>query len=213
MKTNRRFFRYLNLLLFFTGLTFMTSWLPFLRGLLDGPSYEWGSSFLGKQFSGSGTGGDYYYVLINVVTGLFLLASFYWIRQRWVFYSLLIVWYGSMIANAFYEVFAGQGYMFHGDTLNIHLNLAYVILPVMVLAGVLAGYVILKDKGTTFRAIRTKKNSYWLAALLLPIPFQYFLLSGGEPHGLTDQIGVVLALLQVVFLYKPFKAYRLVGEG
>lgn len=213
MKTNRRFFRNLNLLLFFTGLTFMTSWLPFLRGLLDGPSYEWGSSFFGKQFSGAGTGGDYYYILMNVVAGLLLMVSFYWIRQRWVFYGLLIVWYGSMIANAFYEVLAGQGYMFHGDTLNIHLNLAYVILPIMILAGVLAGYVIHKDSGIRFQANWVKKNGYWLAALLLPLPFQYFLLSGGEPHGLTDQIGVVLALLQVVFLYKPFKAYRLVGEG
>ncbi len=213
MKTNRRFFRLLTLLLFFTGLTFMTSWLPFLRGIMDGPSYEWGSSFFGLKFSGTGTDGDFYYILINVIVGLLLMYSFYWIRQRWVFYGLLIFWYGSMIGNTFYEVFSGQGFMFHGDTLNIHLNLAYVILPIMILAGYLAGYVIMKDRRISFQAAWTRKNNYWLAALLLPIPFQYFLLSGGEPHGQTDQIGVILALLQVIFLYKPFKGYRLVEGG
>lgn len=207
MDTRRRYFRSLNLLLFFTGLTFATSWLPLLRGLMDGESYSWGTTFLGKTFSGSGAGGDFYYVVLNALLGLFLLCSFYWVRQRLIFYLLLVLWYGSIIANAFYEVGYGEGYYFHGDTLGIHVNLSYVIIPFVLFLGFLAVKVIKKDRKNRFRARWIVKNTYWLAALLLPIFPQYLLFSGGEPHGITDQIGVLLALLQLLMVAFPLKAY------
>jgi hypothetical protein len=207
MDTNGSFFRSLNVLLFLTGLTYATTWLPFVRGLMDGESYSWGNSLLGVSFSGSGIGGDFYYIVINTVLGILLMFSFYWVRQRLLFYTLLIVWHGSMIANAFYEVFAGQGYYFHGDTLGLHLNLSYVILPFMVLVGSLAVLIIVRDRKVYFKAGWTKKNNYWLMMLLIPLPVQYFLLSAGDPHGTTDQAGVTLALLQVLLVSRPLKAY------
>lgn len=207
MKTDRRFFKYLNLLLFFTGLTFVTTWLPFLRGILDGNSYIWGTTLFGVRFSGTGLEGDFYYVIGNTVIGFLLLYSFYWTRKRMLFYALLCLWYGSMIANAFYEVFLGEGYVFHGDTLDIHLDLSYIVIPLMIALAVLVILVIRKDLRMKFKPIWTRKNRLWLLILTLPLAAQYFLLGSGEPHGSTDQIGVIISLLQVVFLCMPFKAF------
>jgi hypothetical protein len=209
METDNKnqFYRKLNLLLILTSLTFATSWLPFIRGISDGVSYQWGTSLFGEFFYGNGIGGDFYYVVVNVLIFLALMYTFYWIKNRTIFYLLLLVWYGSMIANSFYEVFLGEGYMFHGDTMNIHLDLSYAILPLMIMLGVFVLHVVFEDRKHSFTAKRHKKNKVWAICLLLPIPFQAVLFYMGEPHGITDKIGVIIALLQVVLVWTAFKAY------
>lgn len=201
------FFKRLNLLLILTSLTFATSWLPFIRGIADGESYQWGTNFFGKVFYGKGIGGDFYYVALNVFICLLLLYSFYWIKNRIVFYTLLVVWYGSMIGNSFYEVFLGDGYMFHGDTLNVHLDLSFIIIPFMIVMGALVVKVILEDRKYSFITKGTKKNKFWAILLLTPIPIQVVLFAMGEPHGITDKIGVIIALLQVALVWTAFKGY------
>ena len=39
-------------------LTFITGWLPFVRGVMDGPTYQWGGGLFAWNFSGAGPGGD-----------------------------------------------------------------------------------------------------------------------------------------------------------
>lgn len=214
MKTtkNRHFFKKLNFLLILTSFSFATSWLPFIRGIADGESYQWGTSLFGNVFYGKGMTGDFYYVVLNVIIGLMLMYSFYWIKNRIAFYLLLILWYGGMIANSFFEVFAGDGYMFHGDTLNVHLDLSFIIIPLMIVMGVLVVYVILEDLKYSFVAKGTKKNKFWAILLLTPIPFQAVLFFMGEPHGLTDRIGVIIALLQVALAWTAFKAYDVMEQ-
>jgi hypothetical protein len=206
------FFKRLNLLLILTSLTFATSWLPFIRGIADGESYHWGTSLFGNVFYGKGTGGDFYYVAINVFLCLLLMYFFYWIKNRKVFYSLLVLWYGSMIGNSFFEVFAGDGYMFHGDTLNVHLDLSFIIIPFMIVMGALVVKVILEDLNHSFVAKGTKKNKFWAILLLAPIPVQIVLFYMGEPHGITDKIGVIIALLQVALAWTAFKGYNIIEE-
>lgn len=205
-------FKRLNLLLILTSLTFATSWLPFIRGIADGESYHWGTSLFGNVFYGKGTGGDFYYVAINVFLCLLLMYFFYWIKNRKVFYSLLVLWYGSMIGNSFFEVFAGDGYMFHGDTLNVHLDLSFIIIPFMIVMGALVVKVILEDLNHSFVAKGTKKNKFWAILLLAPIPVQIVLFYMGEPHGITDKIGVIIALLQVALAWTAFKGYNIIEE-
>ncbi len=209
---NRHFFKKLNFLLILTSFTFATSWLPFIRGIADGESYQWGSSLFGNALYGKGISGDFYYVVLNVIIGLMLMYSFYWIKNRIAFYLLLILWYGSMIANSFYEVFAGDGYMFHGDTLNVHLDLSFIIIPLMIVMGALVGHVILEDRKYSFVVKGTKKNKFWAILLLFPIPVQAVLFSMGEPHGITDRIGVIIALLQVALAWTAFKAYEVIKQ-
>ncbi|WP_019670540.1 hypothetical protein [Eudoraea adriatica] len=209
---NGYFFKKLKFLLILTSFTFATSWLPFIRGIADGESYQWGASLFGNVFYGKGISGDFYYVVLNVIIGLMLMYSFYWIKNRIAFYLLLILWYGSMIANSFFEVFAGEGYMFHGDTLNIHLDLSFIVIPLMIVVGTFVVYVILEDRKYSFVAKGTKKNKFWAMLLLTPIPLQAVLFSMGEPHGLTDKIGVIIALLQVALAWTAFKAYDVMGQ-
>lgn len=209
---NGHFFKKLKFLLILTSFTFATSWLPFIRGIADGESYQWGASLFGNVFYGKGISGDFYYVVLNVIIGLMLMYSFYWIKNRIAFYLLLILWYGSMIANSFFEVFAGEGYMFHGDTLNIHLDLSFIVIPLMIVVGTFVVYVILEDRKYSFVAKGTKKNKFWAMLLLTPIPVQAVLFSMGEPHGLTDKIGVIIALLQVALAWTAFKAYDVMGQ-
>jgi hypothetical protein len=209
MKYNRK---NLNLLLIITGISLATTWLPFLRGMMDGETYTWGTSLFGFVFSGRGTSGDYYYVVLNLVFCLLLLYAFYWISRRVIFYSLLILWHGVMIANIFYEAFWGEGFVFNGDTMNIHINLSYIILPVMMLIGFLIVRVIRTDLKFTMHPEWTRRNTNWAMVLLLPLFVQAYLFREGEPHGLTDKIGVVIALLQVLFVTMPFKAYKFKPE-
>ena len=137
---------------------------------------------------------------------------FYWIKNRKVFYSLLVLWYGSMIGNSFFEVFAGDGYMFHGDTLNVHLDLSFIIIPFMIVLGALVVKVILEDLNHSFVAKGTKKNKFWAILLLAPIPVQIVLFYMGESHGITDKIGVIIALLQVALAWTAFKGYNIIEE-
>ncbi len=210
MKTlsRQKFLKLFNLLLFVTALTFATTWLPFIRAIMDGETYQWGTSFFGIMLSGKGISADFYYVIVNAVAGIVLLCSFYWIRNRTIFYGLSFIWFGTMIGNTFYHVFFGDGYEFHGDTLNIHLDLSYIIVPFMLALGIFVYYMIIQERKQQFKAKWNRKNRFWLTLLLLPIPFQVFLFSYGTPHGPTDKIGVVLALFQVFFVSLALKAYE-----
>lgn len=209
---NTFFFKKLNFLLFVTSLSAATSWLPFIRGISDGESYEWGTTFLGTLFHGKGVTGDFYFVFLNMLLVILLMYSFYWIRNRKIFYSLLGVWYGSIIANAIFEVFKGERYMFHGDTLNVHVDLTFILIPLILLLGAFVLYVVHADRKHRFTVKRHRKNRIWAMLLLLPIPIQIILFNMGEPHGITDQIGVVIALVQVALFWKMFEAYNIISE-
>lgn len=102
--------------------------------------------------------------------------------------------------------------MFHGDTLNVHLDLSFIIIPLMIVMGAFVVYVILEDRKYSFVAKGTKKNKFWAILLLFPIPVQAVLFSMGEPHGLTDKIGVIIALLQVALAWTAFKAYEVIKQ-
>lgn len=102
--------------------------------------------------------------------------------------------------------------MFHGDTLNVHLDLSFIIIPFMIFLGALVVKVILEDRKHSFVTEGTKKNKFWATLLLVPIPVQVVLFYMGEPHGITDKIGVVIALLQVALAWTAFKSYKIIEK-
>lgn len=65
--------RLLRSILIWTAITFIIVWLPFVRGLMDGNTYEWGNYFFGMQFGGRGVHGDYWLLVIQAVFGILLL--------------------------------------------------------------------------------------------------------------------------------------------
>lgn len=201
------FFNKLTFLLFVTSLSSATSWLPLIRGISDGESYLWGTTLFGNLFQGKGVAGDFYFVVINLLLVTVLMYAFYWIKDRRIFYGLLGLWYGSMIANAIFDVILGERFMFHGDTLNVHVDLTYILMPLLLLLGAFVVNVILADQKHPFLARGHRNNRLWAMLFLLPIPVQVALFYMGEPHGITDQIGVVIALLQAALFWKIFKGY------
>jgi hypothetical protein len=194
-------------LLLITCLSMMGTWLPLLRGLFDGPSYRWGNTLFGMSFSGNGIDGDYYFVVVNAVVGFLLLYTFYHTHKRVLFYTLLALWYITVVGNVCWTIFAGEGLYFHGDTLGVHLNLGYVVLPMVALLTVWVTWLVATDPRYGKVYTWKMKNNRWLIVVLAMLPVQFFLLRTGEPHGLTDKIGVVMALSQLVIFYWVFKGY------
>lgn len=45
------------------SLLFLFGWLPLLRSLMDGPSYQWGTTLLGLRFAGAGIAGDFWFLI------------------------------------------------------------------------------------------------------------------------------------------------------
>lgn len=56
----------LQILLLGTTLSFISTWLPFIRSIFDGESYMWGKGFLNFKFTGNGLNGDFFYLIIDV---------------------------------------------------------------------------------------------------------------------------------------------------
>lgn len=205
--TEHRFDVVYRILLFLTCLTGATTWLPFLRCLFDGKTYQWSTSFLGYTLTSAGINLPYLYILFWTGIWLFLMYSFFWIRNVRIFQFLLIVWFGSMLTNMSYDIFRGESFMFHGDTMGVHLDLTPFIMTFMVVVILLVAIVLMGRKADMILGFWSKRNTRWLIALSIWIPLQAIFFATGEPHGSTDEIGVVISLLQVILVYFGMTAY------
>jgi hypothetical protein len=108
-----------------------------------------------------------------------------------------VIWYLTVFGSFIAEIIVNGDQMFHGETLNVHISITWIIIPLAVLALLLIGKVILSDMKADDEAIAwNSKNTYWMLIILGPIPVQAFLLASGEPHGITDQIGVIISIAQ-----------------
>jgi hypothetical protein len=113
----------LKALLIWSAVTFITFWLPAMRGLMDGATYEW-SSFFG--FSGAGVSGDYWFpVLASALAIWFLYLGYRGARMP--FPLLLLGWHGLMAAGATWAALSfPERFRFRGDTLGVDFSLAWV---------------------------------------------------------------------------------------
>ena len=69
--------RLLKAILIWTMITMIIVWLPLIRGLMDGDSYEWGNSFWGIQVGGQGVHGEYWLLLLQAIIHHFTGSSYY----------------------------------------------------------------------------------------------------------------------------------------
>ena len=116
----------LKAILIWTVLTFVIVWLPLVRGLMDGDSYQWGYSFWGWQASSHGIRGDYWLVVLQAILGIVLLYLG-WRGAKQPFHWLLLLWHFSLATQAIYNsVTSPEDYRFRGDTLGVDLSLAWV---------------------------------------------------------------------------------------
>jgi len=200
----------LRIILILTSLTMIILWLPLIRGLMDGDTYQWGASFLGKDFGGKGLGGQYWLLVLEAVIAI-ELVYLGWRGARKPFHWLLLVWNTTGLLNAFYNAIKfPEDYRIQGDTLGIDVSVAWVGPLFWTTLTLLSILWVVRD----LRRRSTKETPQWrrangvllaIAAGLLPI--QFLLLRFGEPHSTRDQIGVILTLLQWLLLNLAFVAW------
>ncbi|AXT19172.1 ubiquinol cytochrome C oxidoreductase [Flavobacteriaceae bacterium AU392] len=192
------------------GFTFLTTWLPLLRALFDGESYSWGMGYFGLSFSGKGLTSDYLILIVFLILYIALFASFNWIKNRVIFYLLLFWWWLHSFGNLLYDIIKNGDSMFHGDTLNIHVSISAIVIPLSIIALGLIIFIIKKDKQLQEVHIAwSRSNNIKVLIILGPLVLQGVFFAIGEPHGITDQIGVFIAIIQCFVIWLIFKPSRI----
>jgi len=193
--------RLLRLVLILTAIPMILLWLPVVRGLMDGNTYQWGSSFLRWSYGGSGLGGHYWLVLIQLI---FCVSLLYlgWSGAQPPFPWMLILWNLTQTVNAFYNALVfPEDYRLQGDTLGLNVSLAWVgpaYFGTTLLLSVL--WLIRRRNNHEAQPLWSRSNKILLSIFLGIIPVQWLLLRIGPPHGTADQFGVLLTIFQWVML-------------
>jgi len=197
-----------NVLLYIIALTFMLVWLPLLRSLFDGISYEWGMTYFGIIFRGAGISIDYLFLIAQMVFYAILFYSSYWSRQRWIFYVALVIWFLHNFGNLLMEIILEGDTMFHGETLNVHVSLTAIVIPLSIVTVLLIGLVIRKDLLAENSQIQWSSGNNKRALIIFGVlPIQAVLFALGEPHGIIDQIGVIITILQCLLVPLVIRPY------
>lgn len=211
--------RILKAILIWTMITMILVWLPLVRGVMDGESYQWGNSFWGMHVGGSGVGGQYWLLVLQAAFGLALLYLG-WRGARQPFHWLLLLWHIPLGVQAFYDAFTSPGdYRFRGDTLGVDVSLAWVGPLFFGGFALLALFWVVRDLKKNREKVFiawTRTNRILLVIVLSLLPIQFVLLRFGEQHGPRDQAGVILTMLQwllITLALYPWSSRNSVSEG
>ncbi|HET6852453.1 MAG TPA: hypothetical protein VFH46_09010 [Pyrinomonadaceae bacterium] len=195
--------RLLKAILIWTMITMIIVWLPLIRGLMDGDSYEWGNSFWGIQVGGQGVHGQYWLLLLQAIIGIAVLY-FGWRGARQPFHWLLLLWHIPLGAQAIYDAISSpEDYRFRGDTLGVDVSLAWVGPLFFGGFALLSVLWVIRDfrRERDTAAPEWKRANYVLLLIAVSLlPIQFLLLRFGEQHGPGDQAGVILTMGQWVLI-------------
>ncbi len=186
-----------NFFMILTGITFMLVWLPLLRCLFDGSTYSWGQTYFGFNLYSAGVQADYFMLFPFLMLFVFLYYSFYWVKNRTIFYVLLVLWWIHSLGNFIYDIIKNGDTGFQGETLDVQISISMIVIPLSIIMLLLIIAVIRKDRKLTEVNIPwNKKNNLKAILILGVIPIQAILYATGEAHGLTDEISVIITILQ-----------------
>lgn len=196
------------ILLSIFSISFLIVWLPAVRALFDGASYEWGMEYFGFMIYGAGINSHYLFIVAELLLFLFLFISVYWIQHRLVFHVLSVIWFFHFFGNMIFDIIRNGDTMFHGDTMNVHIPLTAIVIPLTIITAFVLIMAIRHDiKAPEVNIPWSRANNLLAIAIFGFLPIQFILLSTGEPHGITDQIGVVISLVQVFLIPYIFIPY------
>ena len=181
----------------FLTLSFVLFWLPLVRTICVGPSYEWGSRLFGMGFSGAGIGGDWWFLWIGSAAGIALLWTG-WRGPDRLFRPLAFAAAGILLADAIYTVASGNDATFEGATLGVSLSIGTIQLCFYAL--LLALLLWSWRSPTRRREPLARINTTILVAALMLLPLQYALLSTGQGQEARDAIGVFMTMGQWVLI-------------
>ncbi len=188
-----------NIALYIVAFTFIIAWLPLVRSILDGPTYQWGAAFFDVGFSGAGLGGDFWFLVAQAI----LASAILYLGFRSpgaLSYLLLSLWLALNAASFVYGFITDpEALMFHGDTLGVHVNIGLfaVALHGGALFAAIGGAAL--EMGGGRRPPRfawTRANTIALLVALALLPVQFLLLRYAVGQELADQVGVILTMAQ-----------------
>jgi hypothetical protein len=199
--------RILKILIFWITYLLVFSWLPLVRIVMDGESYQWGTVHFGRMFHANSLSADA--LLLVGKSALLIWMLYLGLRGAGqLFQKLLLIWNMIMTADVLYQVMTNpEGFEFHGDTLGIHLNLGLSLVAVVGGMTLLTVYWIgwlAKAQAPETAPAWVSRNKTLLTVCLLLLPIQFVLLRFGEPHGTTDAIGVMFTIVQCPLLATAF---------
>jgi hypothetical protein len=197
----------LKLILILTSFTMTVVWLPLIRGLMDGDTYQWASTFLGYDFGGTGVRGQYWIVVLEAVVAI-AIVYLGWRSPRPPFHWLLLLWNVSGAINAFYNsIKFPDDYRFQGDTLGINVSLAWVaplFWSVLTILSILWVVRQRRRSDSEHQVSWSRTNTVLTIIALGLLPIQFVLLRLGPHLSRMDQVGVILTLAQWVILNVAF---------
>ena len=180
-------------------ITFVLAWLPLVRSLMDGVTYEWGTRYFGVPFSGAGLMGDFWLLVGLTALGLWLLYRG-WRDPSGPFSAVLLAWLGFVAADSIHLVVtAPERYRFEGATLGVNVALATVAPLLHVGFFGLALWWVPRKRASAEPGTRpawTGTNSALLGLVVLLFPVQFLLLRSGQGQEAKDVIGVLLTVCQ-----------------
>jgi hypothetical protein len=208
---SRKLDRLLKGILILTSATMIVTWLPLVRGIMDGSSYKWGQSFIGISLSGNGVGGQYWVLVVQAVIGI-SLVYLGWRGARPPFHLLLLLWNVPSAVNAFFNAIRfPEEYRFQGDTLGVDVSVAWVgplFWGSLALLSIVWVVRDLKRDGSREVPPWTQRNTILMTLVIALVPIQFLLLRFGTQHGTNDQIGVILTMVQWILLNLSFVAWQ-----
>ncbi|MFT5769746.1 MAG: hypothetical protein ACI9H8_001727 [Lysobacterales bacterium] len=189
-------------------------WLVFFRLTFEGDSYSWGTSYFGHMFHSSGLARpDFLVIYALLAVSLFML----WQLRKQNFKlggALLLLYLGFFALNALYQWMTGEPMIFEGDTLGVKVDLStpfFLFNFGMFILGQIWWWGI-RDlpQGPGPQAMSNHKKLIVKVCIFF-VPLQLALLIFGEPHELTDEIGVIGTMLQwflLAYALYPGSKYR-----
>lgn len=199
-----------------TWIAFRTAlpWLVFFRLTFEGSGYSWGTSYFGRTFHSSGLARLDFLVVYALLAVSLLIFWRLRLHDFRLGRPLALLYLAFFAADALWALRSGDPIIFQGDTLGVTLNVTilFFVLNIGLLAVGLAWWWGARDvsRGAGPRPMTPARRNVVRACIGF-VPVQLALLIFGEPHELTDEIGVIGTLLQWVLLawaFYPGSRYR-----
>jgi hypothetical protein len=183
--------------LWWITLTLTTAWLPTIRGVMDGQSYQWATTVFGWSVGGRGMSDAFWFVVLRSAIGIALLYAGW--RRPTKRARMLVALYVSELALEILWAAATEpdGFRFRGDTLGVDVSLTWVApIAACVFAALAVMDIVEPADNSRTNVAWTPAGRRRLVIALAVLPLQWVLLHNGHGMDWRDMVGVGITIAQ-----------------